>query len=182
MWNPFKRNKQKKMVAELQILREELQKFKYYQWTKTERLGMVTEFKDIVSEGEMIFIEFADGSRINAELLDEFLIKTNIESELLEITDTVPQPILPEAAGSAKVRISDKHQDTPLHALLKKQKPNLVNVDISIELNIPGPELYKVICSSFDGAEEEVAEWVVQGINMETIKNIIKEGLKKYYE
>lgn len=180
MWNPFRKNKKKKMVAELQILKEELQKFKYYQWLKTERIGNTTEFKDIVADGEMLFVEFTDGSRINAELLDEYLLRTNMENELLEPAMTQPQPIAMQDM-SAKVRISDKKEETPLHALLKKQKPNPVNVDISIELNIPGPELYKVICSSFEGAEEEVAEWVVQGINMETIKNIIKEGLKKYY-
>ena len=179
MWNFFKKNKKNKMVAELQILKEELQKFKYYQWLKTERIGNVTEFKDIVADGEMLFVEFADGSRINAELLDEYLLRTNMENELLEQTAIAPQPVAQDI--TAKVRISDKKEETPLHALLKKQKPNPVNVDISIELNIPGPELYKVICSSFDGAEEEVAEWVVQGINMDTIKNIIKEGLKKYY-
>lgn len=180
--NLFNNNK-KKMVAELQALREELSKFKHYQWLKTERQGNKTEFSDVVVDGENIFAEFTDGSRLNVELLDEFMLRTNNEFELLEMDGPELQTIQPQnVATKASVRVSPIIPDSPISALLKKQKPNPVKVDITLELNIPSAELYKVICSSFDNAEDEIAEYIVAGINIDSIKETIKEGLKKYYE
>ena len=179
----FKGIKNNKMVAELQTLREELSKFKYYQWLKSERQGNRTAFKDVVIDGDEIYAEFEDGSRLNVSLLDEFMMRTNNEFELLEMDGPELQSIQPQnVATKASVRVSPIVPDSPISALLKKQKPNPVKVDITLELNIPPAELYKVICSSFENAEDEIAEYIVAGINIDSIKETIKEGLKKYYE
>lgn len=186
MWfkNLFKK---KKMISadKIEELKSHLSGFSKYQWLKTERAGAITEFLNVAVEQDgSVMVEFADGSRCKYELLSEFLIKTNNERELLD----VEAPITASANGEQKTNISNvqvrtqpKAPDNPIHTLLKKQKPNPVNIDITMELNIPSAELYGVICQSFEDADEEIVNYIVSGLDIETIKNSVKEAIKKYY-
>lgn len=187
MWfnNLFKKNKKKMISADkIENIKDHLSKFSKYQWLKTERAGTITEFLNLAIEQDgSLMVEFADGSRIKYELLNEYVLKTNNEHELLE----VDQPVVVEkhAQGTnisnVQVRNAPKVSDNPIHTLLKKQKPNPVNIDITIDLNIPSAELYGVICQSFDNAEEEIVNYIVSGLDIETIKDSVKEAIKKYY-
>ncbi len=182
MWNSIKNIfKKKNMNAEIEIIKEQLSKFKKYQWVKSERLGSITEFKDVVFENDNIWVEFVDGSRINYNLLDEYLLKTNFENELLEI-DT--EPIVQKTnvnSVSVKAAQPSKTVENPIHSLLKRQKPNLVDIEIALQLNVPSSELFNVISESFDNSEEEVVNYIVAGLDIEIIKNSVKEAIKKYY-
>lgn len=174
------------MIAadKIESLKEHLAGFAKYQWLKTERAGTITEFLNVAIEQDgAMWVEFMDGSRIKYELLNEFLLKTNNESELLD----VEAPITKNQAdpktniSNVAVRTAPKAPDNPIHALLKKQKPNAVNIDITLELNIPSAELYNVICQSFENADEEIVNYIVSGLDIETIKTSVKEAIKKYY-
>jgi len=186
MWNPFKKKnkKSKEMISteeRLFALKEDLSRYQFYQWLKGEHAGVVSEYRDVCIEHDgAVFVEFMDGRRCNVEQIGEMMLKTNNPGEILDVEPAAQTQV--NNANGTKVRISDKPIESPLTALLKKQKPNPVNVDISIELNIPAPELYKVICGSFENAEDEIADYVVQSINMDSIRAIIKDGLKKYYK
>lgn len=184
MWfkNLFKK---KKMISSEKIeeLREYLSGFSKYQWLKSERAGTITEFLNVAVEQDgAVWVEFMDGSRIKYELLNEYVLKTNNEHELLD----VEAPIHAEQktnVSNVSVRTAPKPAavDNPIHTLLKKQKPNPVNIDITIEMNIPSAELYNVICQSFENADEEIVNYIVSGLDIDTIKNSVKEAIKKYY-
>jgi hypothetical protein len=185
MWfkNLFKK---KKMISSEKIeeLKEKLSSYSKYQWLKSERAGTITEFLNVAVEQDgAIWVEFMDGSRIKYELLNEYLLKTNNENELLDVEAPIPR-ITDEQktnVSNVSVRTAPKVSDNPIHTLLKKQKPNPVNIDITIEMNIPSAELYNVICQSFENADEEIVNYIVSGLDIDTIKNSVKDAIKKYY-
>lgn len=180
------------MIAadKIEELKDRLSGYAKYQWLKTERAGTVTEFLNVAIEQDgSVMVEFMDGSRCKYELLNEFLLKTNNPNELLD----VESPVLVDQQQSSKAKIGNASirngitatvqvQDNPIHTLLKKQKPNPVNVDISIEMNIPSSELYNVICQSFDNADEEIVNYIVSGLDIETIKASVKTAIQQYYK
>lgn len=188
MWlfNLFKKNKKNMISSEkIEELKGYLSGFSKYQWLKTERAGTVTEFLNVAVEQDgALWIEFMDGSRIKYELLNEFLLKTNNPNELLDV-ETPVSALEKPLNGVGKVSVRNAPQkvvaDNPIHTLLKKQKPNPVLIDISLELNIPSAELYNVVCQSFDNADEEIVNYIVSGLDIEMIKNSVKEAIKKYY-
>jgi len=52
-----------------------------YQWQKGEYIEQYSKAIDVEEEGEMSFLIFEDGRRINIELIEEFLIPVNSEDE-----------------------------------------------------------------------------------------------------
>ena len=58
------------MIAEEKFfaLKEDMSKYQYYQWIKTDKAGTVSEYRDVcVDHDGGVFIEFMDGSRCNIE-------------------------------------------------------------------------------------------------------------------
>ena len=158
------------MIASERIeeLKEHLSGYSKYQWLKTERAGTITEFLNVAIEQDgSVMVEFMDGSRCKYELLNEFLLKTNNDRELLDVEAPVNlnNSETKSKVGNASIRNGPAIQDNPIHTLLKKQKPNPVNVDITIQMNIPSAELYNVICQSFDNADEEIVNYIVSGLD-----------------
>jgi hypothetical protein len=174
----------KEMVVEnaqrVQDIKDALSKYSKFQWIKTENQGNVVEFKDVVESGNSIFVEFTDGSRCNYDLLDEFMLKVSGESELLDFSKDVPPD--PKKNMSATASIGKKAVAVnPIHALLNKQKPNVVGIEIAMEINIPPQDLYKVICESFENSEDEIINYIVTGLDVDVIRSSVKEAIKKYY-
>jgi hypothetical protein len=92
-------------------------------------------------------------------------------------TQTEPQK------GTTAVNSVSLGSASPIYDLLSKQKANLVDVSISIKINLPPKELYNVLTSSFDGADEEIVNYVVSSVNVEDIKSALSDSiLNKYYK
>lgn len=167
-------------LNEIENIKNYLSGFTKYQWIKTERKGTITEFKDVIFEGENLWVDFVDGSRINYNLLDEFILKTSNEYELLELDQkdtTIPQKI-----NNVSVRQAPPKEVNPIHTLLSKQKSNPILMDLALEMNIPSIELYNVICQSFDNANEEVLNYIISGLDINMIKDNVKKALCVYYK
>jgi hypothetical protein len=73
-------------------------------------------------------------------------------------------------------------EESPIYKLLKKQKNNWVSVTISLKLNLPPKSLYSVLVSSFDDAENEIIDYVTEGINIEDIRSALGKSILAYYE
>lgn len=173
-------------------LKEELSQ-KDFQWIKGEKMGNIEGFRDVISDETtgMSFLEFVSGGRINLELLNEYMdmfpaskvdfsnVHTAItHSEIPAITQTTQakvQKIQPQVS-------SIELEESPIYTLLKKQKENWVNVNITLKLNLPSKSLYNVLISSFDGAENEVIDYVTEGIDIEDIRAALGESISSYYE
>lgn len=174
-------NKNKMTQEQLQSIHEELSRKPLYQWLKTDRQGSLCRYSDIVESEGVIFVNFQDGSRINYTLMSEMMIALDSENDALDLSANSASPA-PSSVNSAKVRTSAVVKENPIHSLLNKQKPNMVGIDISLDLNMPPKELYKVLASSFENADSEITEFIVADINIEMIREAVKNAIQKYYQ
>jgi hypothetical protein len=140
---------------------------------------MMEKFKDVVLNGDYIFIIFESGNRISENLLDEFMITIPAPAAInnLPVPENKPSSVTSIIYGEPK----KDEKDSPIYKLLKKQKINLVDVSIKIKLNLPPKDLYSVLLDSFDDAESEIINFVLDAIDMENIKDSLADSIKKTY-
>ncbi len=163
-----------------------------FQWIKGEQSGMIEKYDGIVEAGGMRFVSFKGGERMNVELLSEFMDIFPASPVDFGISQPpVPQPQTKNPSvkrGSVNfVDYSTSSQvgveESPIYKLLKKQKPNWVNVNISLKLNLPTKSLYNVLVTSFEDADTEIASYVTEGVEIEDIRNAIAESIRtSFYE
>ena len=166
-----------------------------FQWIKGEQAGMIEKYAGIEETNGMKFLNFQGGGRVNLEILREFMDifpSTPVQFEELNVpksnSPVPPQPSSLSKKGSVNSVDYGKTvqvgvEESPIYKLLKKQKPNWVNVNISLKLNLPTKSLYNVLISSFEDAETEIANYVTEGVDIEDIKEAIAESIRtSFYE
>ena len=160
-----------------------------FQWIKGDDALSIENFKGINLNGETAFIEFTSGKRINMDLLDEFMTYFPSQPKAPE-----PAPVAIDHAPRQEPRVSRVTEvvyqdhpstmadvDSPIYKLLRKQKKNIVEVSIKMKLNLPPKELYGVLSSSFEDADNEIINFVLDGVDIDDIKASLAESIKKSY-
>jgi hypothetical protein len=191
----FSKNKSKKMsLSEIKTIEDLKKEYQWmeFQWIKGEMLSGIEQFKDISTNGDDFFIHFISGRRMNISLLDEFMmyypapprVNIPIQSDPPEIyQQKQPQKNSTVTDISYENIGSDNYinDESPIYKLLKKQKRNPVEVSIKIKLDLPSKELYGVLSESFDDAEGEILNFILDGVDIEDIKKSLSESIKKNY-
>ena len=176
---------------QLAAYKMELSNVPKFQWLKTDKAGQVTYYKDVVSVNNMVLVEFTDGSRVNYDLLGDAVMKIESDDMLLDIaTDSVNQmsqynvPVHNAPAPTVSIGKPQQHQKQmkPIHALLEKQKSNPVPIEFSIDLNLPPVSLYNVLSQSFENADEDVVEFIVADLDIDKIKEAVKDAILNFYK
>ena len=167
---------------DVEILDRELKPF-LYKWTKGDNSGTVCEYKSVFKDptSGILWINFKGGTRINYSLLGEYMMQ--IDSSSIVHNEPVVQSNLPiknVMLSESKAKVPDL--ENPIVSLLQKQKPNWVEVGINLKLNLPTKNLYNVLSSSFDDAEEEIIEFVVRDLDIELIKESLRINIKDIYK
>jgi len=187
MWNLLKKiiRKKNKMenIEEIDIehLDKELSPF-VYKWTKGDNDGEICEYENLFKDptSGIIWINFKGGSRINYLLLNDFMLQIEpsaIKEGAIEQLASLPMRNVMLSDNKAKVTLPDN----PIVSLLQKQKSNWVEVGINLKLNLPTKNLYNVLTSSFEDAEEEIIEFVVRDLDIELIKESLRINIKDIY-
>jgi len=187
MWNLLKKiiRKKNKMenIEEIDIehLDKELSPF-VYKWTKGDNDGEICEYENLFKDptSGIIWINFKGGSRINYLLLNDFMLQIEpsaIKQEAIEQLASLPMRNVMLSDNKSKVTLPDN----PIVSLLHKQKANWVEVGINLKLNLPTKNLYNVLTSSFEDAEEEIIEFVVRDLDIELIKDSLRINIKDIY-
>ena len=163
-----------------------------FQWIKGEQAGMIEKYAGVEESNGMKFLKFSGGGRINIDLLSEFMDvfpASPVQFNAPSAPQTPPQPSQPSPARGAVNSVDYNKsvqvgvEESPIYKLLKKQKPNWVNVNISLKLNLPTKSLYNVLISSFEDADTEIANYVTEGIDIEDIREAIAESIRtSFYE
>jgi hypothetical protein len=182
--------KKNKMSFENKSLEELELDFKNsnFQWIKGENLGTVERFESVSQEGQMKFLNFQGGGRINLEILREYIDvfpapPVQFDAVPPPASQTIPQPERGKVTSVNYGSPVSGVEESPIYKLLRKQKANWVNVNISLKLNLPTKSLYNVLISSFEDAESEIANYVTEGVDIEDIKEAIAESIKtSFYE
>ena len=158
-----------------------------FQWIKGEDVGKIEKFKGIVEEAGNKFLTFHGGGRINLNLLNEFMDTFPSSPVRFDSAPSV-EALKPQKRGTVNSvdyssTASVGVEESPIYKLLKKQKPNWVNVNINLKLNLPTKSLYNVLITSFEDAESEIVNYITEGVEIEDIKNAIAESIKiSFYE
>lgn len=187
MWNLLKKiiRKKNKMenIEEIDIenLDKELSYF-LYKWTKGDNDGEICEYENLFKDPTtgIIWVNFKGGSRINYLLLNDFMLQiepSSIKQGAIEQVANMPMKNVMLSDNKSKVTLPDN----PIVSLLQKQKTNWVEVGINLKLNLPTKNLYNVLTSSFDDAEEEIIEFVVRDLDIELIKDSLRINIKDIY-
>lgn len=149
------------------------------QWIKGDKIGNVERIAN--QDGE--WTVFQSGARIASELLNEFLIPIegepldlNIQPEILGLTGSNgpgPHPI--GVQGSAK-----PVRENPIKTLFNKQKKtDQVNLEFSIPVSVPLPDIFNIISMSFDEEEvlRELDSFITNQVNIETLKSALQDSI-----
>jgi len=176
---------------DMEVLEKELSPFSY-KWTKGDNNGIVCEYDNIFKDPTtgVIWVNFKDGTRINYSLLNDYMIQIdpilvqNTINTLLAPTNT---PNSTKSMGARNVMIVDNTPSVtvsanPITSLLEKQKPNWVEVGIKLKLNLPTKSLYNILTSSFEDADTEIIEFVVNDLDIEIIKDSLRQNIREIYK
>jgi hypothetical protein len=166
---------------DIEYLDKELSPF-VYKWTKGDNDGEICEYENLFKDPTtgIIWINFRGGSRINYLLLNDFMLQIEpsaVKEEAIEQLANLPMRNVMLSDNKSKVTLPDN----PIVSLLQKQKPNWVEVGINLKLNLPTKNLYNVLTSSFEDAEEEIIEFVVRDLDIELIKDSLRINIKDIY-
>ena len=186
----FNRKPKKSLKMDItdQNVEEIRDKFKSmeFQWIKGEYLSGAEYYKNAVSNNNDIFIEFSSGRRINMDLLDEYLVYFPAQPKIPQPQQsTINQTQIKKDSSVTSIVYDDQlkiyNEDSPIYKLLKKQKKNLVEISIKIKLNLPSKELYGVLSTSFEDADKEIIEFVLDGVDIDDIKASLAQSIRSNY-
>jgi hypothetical protein len=166
---------------DIEHLDKELSPF-VYKWTKGDNDGEICEYENLFKDptSGIIWINFKGGSRITYLLLNDFMLQIEpsaIKEGAIEQLASLPMRNVMLSDNKSKVTLPDN----PIVSLLHKQKANWVEVGINLKLNLPTKNLYNVLTSSFEDAEEEIIEFVVRDLDIELIKDSLRINIKDIY-
>lgn len=166
---------------------------KYYQWIKGDFIGRVETVNNYLDENGLNFVVFESGKRINESLLLEYLIEVPEYQAKIAEQAAIAEPLsssVPSGAFHASPDTSPgvSPYNTPVMNLLMAQKiENSEELKISLEIKVPKKEIVSVLKASFGNEiEEDLYQYVSQQLDDSSIKNEIKNKIKKfiidYYE
>ena len=187
MFKKFKKIIDIMMDKDLSELKEDYSQFSY-QWIKGENISQVQHYKDLVNENGKTYVLFTDGNRMSTDLLEEFMIRVEKGYEEVSL-DSAPQENETQNISRSSVKPRESEQkksivieENPIFSLLSKQKENWVDVDLKLSINLPPKSLWDILISSFDDAEKDILEFVTKDLDIEVVRQSLRESIKEIYK
>ena len=187
MFKKFKKIIDIMMDKDLSELKEDYSQSSY-QWVKGENISQVQHYKDLVNENGKTYVLFTDGNRMSTDLLEEFMIRVEKGYEEVSL-DSAPQENETQNISKSSVKPREYEQkksivieENPIFSLLSKQKENWVDVDLKLSINLPPKSLWDILISSFDDAEKDILEFVTKDLDIEVVRQSLRESIKEIYK
>ena len=155
-----------------------------YQWIKGEHIGQIRKSDgSTITEGNLEFLVFTDGSRCNTSLINDYIIQIESEdpSDLILLNDLAPQPltrveeskptfspppVAPQQVTETPISLS------PLESILHTSKKVKKRVTITVEVEVPPADLIKVVAASFEDGDKQVLKYLKKGWTAEEQLNV----------
>jgi hypothetical protein len=156
-----------------------------FQWIKGENLMNVVHYSNIVQQEDQFFICFSDGTRINYEILEEYM--TWFPSQRKEVKPQVTQTTTQSQASVSSIKFGDspnvisEASQSPIYNLLARQKKKPVEIELKIKVPLPSKDLFNVLTSSFDDAETEIIQFIIDSIDIDDIRNTLSKSIRENY-
>jgi len=167
------------------------QKFKNhdFQWIKGENMMNTVSFSHASNDGEDFFLNFRGGGRINYNLLEDYMTwfpsSMPVAISPVEVHETNKPQI--SQASITSIQYEDgpakrmQAMESPIYSLLSRQKKNPVEIQLKIKVPLPSKDLFNVLISSFDDAEQEIIQFIVDSIDIEDITNTLSKSIRENY-
>lgn len=156
-------------------------KQKWFQWVKGDHVGKIVEWTGEIIYDEHLeinFLMFKDGSRVNEELLGEWIIE--IAQPGLGTTAQPPVKKEPRVKTSTppeqpvgKIPETDATPISPVYQILKDSKKSKVTINISLLVETPPANLMSVLAETYQDGEDKVLDYISQSINIDDLKQQI---------
>lgn len=144
-----------------------------YQWIRGEKAGTVENY---ASHDEQ-WVYFTGGARVNAELINEYMMQYDGNGFEVEITKAqrAEQPVRNPVKQEVPVKVMD-----PVKTLLKQSIKTEECFNYKMSVNIPKQSVYDLIKESFEcDIDELIKEMVFEGINKNTLYEEIQASIKE---
>jgi len=155
-----------------------------FQWIKGENLMNVVSFDAVVQQEDQFYIHFKGGSRINYGILEEYM--TWYPSQRVE-SRPAPTPAPQSQASVSSIKFGDAGSavndasQSPIYNLLARQKKKPVEIEFKIKVPLPSKDLFNVLTSSFDDAENEIVQFIIDSIDIDDIRNTLSKSIRENY-
>jgi hypothetical protein len=156
---------------------------KTYQWIKGDEAGKVVKSDgSTILEGNIEFMIFTDGSRCNANLMNDYIMEIVDENDLILLRDTAPEPMSrkvqsqPKQVETKVPEISKKDIENPVATLLNNSKKKKQQVALTIEITVPPADLMKIVSTSFDDGMKQIESFIENSID-ESLQISIKKQI-----
>jgi hypothetical protein len=155
-----------------------------FQWIKGENLMNVVSFDIVTQQDDEFYIHFKGGSRINYNILEEYM--TWYPTQRVE-PRPAPTPAPQSQASVSSIKFGDagssvnEASQSPIYNLLARQKKKPVEIEFKIKVPLPSKDLFNVLTSSFDDAENEIVQFIIDSIDIDDIRNTLSKSIRENY-
>jgi len=151
----------------------EIQEAKKLQWIKGDKIGTV----EIVKDEDSTWTNFKSGRRISTPLLAEFMTEVTNGRVLIDETNNSSVHIKPKAQP---VQVSYSNEDVIMPIFKKMEKTDKHKITVSIEIDIPNVNMYKILEDSFgtDAIESTFKSYVNNQIDQEILKSSVNDAIE----
>lgn len=152
---------------------------KWFQWIKGDNVGKTVEWtgESIYDEHlDISFLMFKDGSRVNEELVGEWIIEVAYpgqgnpvsgQSVIKKETRVKPAPATDTPTEE------DFKSSSPIYQILKDSKKTKVTINISLLVETPPANLMSVLAETYQDGENQVLDYISKSINIDDLKGQI---------
>ena len=153
-----------------------------YQWTKGDKAGKVEQYTSHDNE----WVYFVGGSRINAQLIQEYMMQVDANTPL-DLDFGIPsKPAQSVETQQTVVPVVAKEEFNPVKSLLKQAAKDNLKCTYNFEISIPRTMVYKLIKDSFDTDVDslilDLAMADIKPVDLfKQVEQQVKEQLLKFY-
>jgi hypothetical protein len=158
-----------------------------FQWIKGENLMNIVHYDKTVQQDDQFFIYFNNGTRINYGILEEYMTWFPSQRKEVKPQPQVTQPAPASQASVSSIKFGDSSNviseasQSPIYNLLARQKKKPVEIELKIKVPLPSKDLFNVLTSSFDDAETEIIQFIIDSIDIDDIRNTLSKSIRENY-
>lgn len=159
---------------------------KRFQWIKGEHIGVVEHLDYTYIESGASVYHFQSGREIS---------DLKISGQMIELSDTQEPFTLSsihnlsdssnstvssmfETSAKSNLQTTPVPKKSPIQEILDKQKSNIINLNISFDLNFPKKEVYLLLKDSFDiDLDNEIINYTMSKIDNKFIKDQLEKTI-----
>lgn len=171
-----------------------IEKYSQFEWVKTDSIGETEIFNELTTEGNMNWINFLSGKRINADLINEYMLfigvlpqdavenieksRTENEQKQKEQEENSKLLELKRLEEQKEIEIQNKLKQENIFyfdIIEKAKKDTILEISIPIKFNFLSKEKLEMLTEIYgDKLSECLSDYIYSKLSKEDILDAIK--------